>query len=149
MAAVVLALFYLAQDAAGLPWEWLQRMQAVDGFKYATGACLLIYVGWQWRLFITRVRRKKGSRLMMALHQRSGALAPVLFYLHSVEAGYGYLAVLSWVLLANVVVGAASPAGPLNRGRCYTLSWGTVHVLLAVLTVVLGVFHAYIALYYK
>ena len=47
----------------------------------------------------------------MAFHQRSAVLVPLLFYAHSVQIGYGYLAVLSWVFLGNMVVGVASPVG--------------------------------------
>ena len=74
---------------------------------------------------------------------------PALFYIHSVETGYGYLAALSWIFLGNMVIGAASPVGIKIRSRYYMASWGVVHMVLAVLTAVLGVFHGYIALYYK
>ena len=74
---------------------------------------------------------------------------PALFYFHSVQIGYGYLAALSWIFLGNMVVGAANPVGIRIRSRSYEVSWGVIHVALAVLTVVLGLFHGYIALYYK
>ena len=139
---------YLAQDAIDLRWTWLDRLQTVDEFKYATGACLLLYVGWQWYLFLARQQGRKIT-LLLPLHQRSGVFAPVLFYVHSMQIGYGYLAVLSWVFLGNIVVGLVTPAGIKIRSRAYTFSWGVVHVMLAALTVILGFFHGYIALYYK
>ena len=148
LAGVALVVAYIAQDAMGLRWEWLRGLQAIDGFKYATGACLLSYVGWQWYLFVARLKKKR-LRLLMPLHQRSGALVPVLFYVHSVEIGYGYMAALSWIFLGNMVVGAASPVGFRVRSRRYITSWGAIHVTLAALTVVLALLHAYIALYYK
>ena len=145
---VVGMLLYVAQDAAGLRWEWLAHLQTVDVFKYVTGTGLLSYVGWQWWLFYSRLRRRNLRRLL-SWHQRTGALVPLLFYVHSVEVGYGYLAVLSCVFLGNMLVGAASPLGIRISNRYYTVSWGVAHVSLAAVTVVLGLFHAYIAVYYK
>ena len=76
-------------------------------------------------------------------------LAPVLFYIHSVQIGYGYLAILGWLFLGSILIGIANPVGIRIRNRYYRVSWVTIHVMLAVLTVVLGLFHAYIAFYYK
>ena len=147
-AGIVGVLIYVAQDVSGLRWEWLAQLQDVDVFKYVTGAGLLSYVGWQWWLFYSRLRRRNLRRLL-SWHQRTGALVPLLFYVHSVEIGYGYLAALSWVFLVNMLVGAASPLGVRINNRYYTASWGVLHVCLAALTIVLGLFHAYIAVYYK
>ena len=88
-------------------------------------------------------------RRLLTWHQRTGALVPLLFYVHSVEIGYGYLAALSWVILGNMLVGAASPLGIEVNNRYYTVSWEVIHVSLAAFTVVPGLFHAYIAVYYK
>ncbi len=148
LAGIVLLLAYVIQDAAGLRWEWLAQLQNIDAYKYATGACLLTYVCWQWYVFIARQRGMRIHRVVV-LHQRSGVFAPVLFYVHSVQTGYGYLAVLSWIFLTNVIVGVASPVGIRIRSKTYTASWVVVHVILAVLALVLGLFHAYIAVYYK
>ena len=148
LAALALAALYLAQDAAGLRWHWLDQIQTNDIYKYATGCLLLAYVGWQWYLFIARQR---GARIQAWLiwHQRSGVLAPVLFYIHSVHIGYGYLAALSWIFFANILLGAASPVGVRLRSRAYTALWTIAHVLFAAVTLLLALFHAYIAFYYK
>lgn len=147
-AGILGVLLYLGQDLAGLRWEWLAHLQTDDVFKYVTGAGLMSYIGWQWWLFYSRVRGRN-LRMLLAWHQRTGALVPLLFYLHSIEIGYGYLAALSWIFLVNMLVGAASPLGVRINNRYYTASWGIVHVSLAALTVLLGLFHAYIAVYYK
>ena len=148
LAALALAALYIAQDAAGLRWQWLDGIQANDIYKYITGGLLLAYVGWQWYLFAARQR---GARLQRWLiwHQRSGVLAPMLFYIHSVHIGYGYLAALSWVFFANILLGAASPVGVRLRSRAYTALWTIAHVLFAAVTLLLALFHAYIAFYYK
>ncbi len=148
MVGVLSVLLYVGQDVAGLRWEWLAQAQDLDEYKYVTGAGLLSYVGWQWWLFYSRLKRRNLRRLL-PWHQRTGALVPLLFYVHSVEVGYGYLAALSWVFLGNMLVGAASPLGIRINNRYYTVSWGVAHVSLAAVTVVLGLFHAYIAVYYK
>ena len=106
-----------------LKWEWLYRLQGVDVFKYVTGSCLLLYVGWQWYFFVARIQRKRIGRLMV-LHQRTGVFVPALFYFQSVQIGYGYLAALSWIFLGNMVVGAANPVGIRIRSRSYEVSWG-------------------------
>ena len=148
LAGTVLLCLYLLQDFLGLHWEWLKQLQTLDGYKYATGSCLLAYVAWQWYLFWARMNGRTG-RTLMAVHQRSGALAPLLFYAHTVQIGYGYLAVLSWIFLGNLLVGLANPIGIRISSRSYLALWGAVHVTLAVLTVALGIYHAYIAVYYK
>ena len=148
VAGVLGVLLYLAQDLLGLRWEWLAELQTVDLFKYVTGATLLSYVGWQWWLFYSRIKRRNLRRLL-SWHQKTGSMVPLLFYLHSIEIGYGYLAALSWIFLGNMLVGAASPLGIKVNNRYYTASWGVLHVSLAALTVVLALLHAYIAVYYK
>ncbi len=148
VAGVLGVLLYLVQDILGLRWEWLADLQTVDLFKYVTGTALLFYMGWQWWLFYSRIKGRNLRRLL-SWHQKTGALVPLLFYLHSVEIGYGYLAMLSWIFLGNMLVGAASPLGIKVNNRYYTASWGVVHVSMAALTVVLALLHAYIAVYYK
>ena len=148
LAGIMLVLAYLAQDAAGLQWEWLSRLQTADVYKYATGVALLLFMGWQWYLFVARLKGKRVQGLT-SFHQRSGVLAPVIFYVHSMQIGYGYLAVLSWIFLGSVVIGMANPVGIRIRNRLYRVSWLATHVMLASLIAVLALFHAYIALYYK
>ena len=148
LVGVVLVVVYLAQDAVDLRWEWLHRFQSIDEFEYATGAGLFFYIGCQWYLFLVRLGRKRLLRPMV-VHQRSGVFAPVLFYDHSMQIGYGYLAALSWIYLTNVVVGAANPTGLRIPYRYYTAVRIVLHVALAALTVIIALYHAYVALYYK
>ena len=72
----------------------------------------------------------------------------MLFYVHGVEVGYGYMAAPSWVFLRSMLVGAASPLGIKLNNLYYTVSWRVAHVSLAALAVVKGLFHAYIAVCY-
>ena len=44
-----------------------------------------------------RLMRKSDTEPLLSWHQRTGALVPLLFYVHSVEIGYGYLAALRWM----------------------------------------------------
>lgn len=82
-------------------------------------------------------------------HQKAAALAPVLLYLHSVEVGYGYAGLLTWVFLGSVLVGLASPFGLRLRNPLYHDVWVAAHVLLAAFLAVLILFHAAVALYYE
>lgn len=148
LAGILLVAAYVAQYAFGLRWEWLYRLQSVDEFKYATGICLILYIGWQWYLFLARLNRKRLWRIL-AFHERSGVVAPVIFYIHSVQIGYGYLAALGWIFLTGVIIGLANPLGLNVRRRYYTAGWMALHVAVAALTLILGLYHAYIAFYYK
>ena len=148
LAGIVLLAGYLAQYTLGLRWQWLYRLQSVDEFKYATGICLMVYIGWQWYLFLARLNRSRLWRIL-TLHERSGVFAPALFYIHSMQIGYGYLAVLGWIFLTGVLIGLASPLGLNVRRRYYTAGWMALHVAVAVVTLILGAYHGYIAFYYK
>ncbi len=151
LAGIALVLAYLAQDALQLRWNRLYELQTLDWFKYTTGAIIFLYVAWQWSLFLLRLKGLRGRNLrrLMMFHQKSGMFAPLFFYLHSVQIGYGYLAALSWIFLTAVLVGTASPVGIRIRSKLYLGSWIAIHVMLAALTVILGLYHAYTALYYK
>ena len=148
LAGILMVVAYVAQYAFGLRWEWLYRLQSVDEFKYATGICLMLYIGWQWYLFLARLNRNRLWRIL-ALHERSGVVAPVIFYIHSVQVGYGYLAVLGWIFLTGVIIGLANPLGLNVRRRYYTAGWMALHVAVAALTLIMGLYHGYIAFYYK
>ena len=82
-------------------------------------------------------------------HQQAGALAPALLYLHSVEVGYGYAGLLTWVFLGSVLVGLAGPFGLRMRNAIYHDVWVAAHLLLASFLGVLILLHAYLALYYE
>ena len=147
-AAVILAAAYLFQDASGFRWEWLARLQQGDSYRYASGVSLAAYVGWVGALFAGRPQGM-ALRRRTDLHQKAGALAPALLYLHSVEIGYGYAGLLSWVFLGAVLIGLASPFGLRMRSPAYHDAWVALHVLSAVLLAILILFHAYLAVYYK
>ena len=151
LAGLALVAVYLAQDLLGLHWRQLAALQTQDWFKYATGAGLVLYLGWLWSLFARRLTGLRGQDLgrTMLLHEKSAALAPALLYLHTVQLGYGYLLVLSAVFLTAVAVGTASPLALGIRSRGYLAGWLTAHVMLAALLTLLGLYHGYIALYYK
>ena len=152
LVGIAIVALYFVQDMASFHCNWLRSLQSVDEYKYATGTCLLLFVGYQWYLFLARMRRKKLLRPLV-FHQRTGTFAPILFYLHSTEFGYGYLAVLSWVFLINVVVGLANPTSLKIPFWSYSYSYRTVwillHVTLAALTIIIALYHAHVAVYYK
>ena len=151
LAGIALVFAYLAQDALDLPWQGLYALQKLDWFKYLTGSCLFLYIVWLWSLFLLRLNGLKGRKAgrLMTFHERSGVFAPLLFYLHSVQIGYGYLAALGWIFLGAIAVGTASPVGMRVPGRGFRACWMAVHAMLAMLMLILGLYHAYIAFYYK
>lgn len=150
-AGLALVAAYLAQDALDASWPALAALQSQDWYKYATGAGLVAYLGWLWSLFVRRRGGLRGPAAVrwQALHERSATFAPCLFYLHSMQVGYGYQTVLSGVLLAAVVVGTLAPQALGIRARLYVAVWSTTHVALAAALVALVLYHGYIAFYYK
>ena len=151
LAGLALVLAYVGQDALDASWPALAALQTQDWYKYATGTGLVLYVGWLWCLFALRLGGLRGRNVgrWMARHEKSAVFAPCLLYLHSVQIGYGYLAVLGGVFLSAVAVGLASPAAFRFRSRSYLAAWLVLHVMLAALVTLLGLYHGYIALYYK
>ena len=148
VAAVVLAAAYAAQDHFGWRWNTLAAFQAEDAYAFLSGVLLAGYAAWVASHFAGRPRGA-ALRRRTILHQKAGAAAPVLLYLHSGEIGYGFTALLSSVFLGAVLIGVASPFGLRLRNPPYHDIWIAAHIFLTALLAVLILFHAYVAIYYE
>lgn len=146
--SVTLAILFLWQHVAELHVSAVETLQANPVFKAWSGIALFGYLLSQWWLFLLRVRNQKFAS-QIALHQRMGAVAPVLFYIHSTQLGYGYLLLLSSVYFSNLVVGATSPTTTRIKSMLYRRTWLLAHISLSVITVMLAAYHAWIAFYFK
>lgn len=148
IAAVVSAAAYAAQDLFGWRVDTLASFQAEDAYAILSGVLLAGYVAWVASHFASRPQGAALRRRTL-LHQRAGAAAPVLLYLHSGETGYGFTALLSLVFLGTVLVGVASPFGLRMRNPPYHDVWVAAHIFFAAFLAILILFHAYIAVYYE
>ena len=135
----------------GLDLEWpaLRAWQSRFAYKVATGSLLAVFLSFQWLLALCRVGGwLRAAKALYPWHQTFGALAPVLLFLHSMRLGFGYLAVLSVVYLANNLVGLVNPSA-FPRVKAMLSLWTIAHIALSVLLVALTCYHAWTALYYE
>ena len=141
---------YAAQLMLELRWEWLAQLQAGEIYRQFTGYLLLSYVLLQARLGIKRVRNQTTAlRKEFDMHKIQGVFGPVVFYIHSVEVGYAYQLLLAFVFLGNCIIGYFSPHALQWRNKVYLLSWTITHISLAILTLVLMIFHIYVVYQYS
>jgi fructose-specific phosphotransferase system IIC component len=65
------------------------------------------------------------------------------------QLGYAYQLLLSSVFLGNIVVGMLNPEVVRVAHKAYRPSWLVIHIVLAVLTMLLVVFHLYVVYGYS
>jgi methionine sulfoxide reductase heme-binding subunit len=135
---------YVAQAALGLEWSWLAEQQRDDGYKIVSGGVLAGYLLWQWRLRRRRLDNPIGA---VRRHKLAGAFAPLVLYIHAQRFAYGYLLVLAFCYLATTGIGLAYHA-VLHRRQTFAW-WFVVHLATATLLLVLGGYHAVIAIAYE
>ena len=144
-----LLVLFIAQEALDLKWAWLVEQQQSDSYKMVSGIILMGYLGYQWLLASLRGRGyHRQAKQHYTIHKLLGIAAPVFFYLHSTELGYGYLFLLSTVYFGNVIVGLAHRDFFSIRFKHYTHYWMIIHVSLSVMVIILAAYHLYIALFY-
>lgn len=148
-------LFMLAlgvQDFFELKWPWLESIQQITNYRIGSGLFLALYITGQFVLPVQRWQRKfQDSVWYYQFHKLQGALAPLVFYLHSTQlGGYAYLKLLTYVYFANFLLGLFNHERMTNPKykKTYQFYWLPVHVFLSVVLVGLVIFHGYIALAY-
>ncbi|MGI9331905.1 MAG: hypothetical protein ACR2RL_01990 [Gammaproteobacteria bacterium] len=147
---LLLLLAYLVQDLFSLKWLWLVERQTVESYKQVSGLVLASFVLYQWRVSMLRAKGQlQQARIKLPKHKIGGALAPVFFYLHAHQIGYAYLFLLSVVFLSNVAVGLLNHELVPIRRRWFLTGWLVLHVHLAMLLVVLMIYHVVIAFCYQ
>jgi hypothetical protein len=86
---------------------------------------------------------------MQNLHKWLGALSPLFFYIHSMDLGYGYLLLLSYVFLTNALLGYINLDVVKNNSELLFKGWMIVHVALSLIVTFLLFFHISMVFYYK
>jgi len=148
----ILFLSFLIQDFFNLKIAALEILQQQEYYKRWTGYALLTFFTFQWSYPLIRLARENKHFISyQKIHKMSGAFAPAIFYLHSTQFGYAYVAVLSSLYLVNFFL-------PLcNKDNFQTLftiplfykTWLGVHIFLSTLVTSLMLFHVYIAFSYS
>lgn len=150
LTGIFLLVLYFTQLNLNLRWVWLDNLQRDEVYQQITGFILLAYVIMQGRLGFLRLSKPNiPFRPLLANHKIHGVFGPLLFYIHSMDVGFAYQVVLTFVFLGNSMVGYLSPQAIKLRQKWYILSWTILHVGLAILTLVLMLFHIYVVYYFS
>ncbi|AXT55905.1 hypothetical protein D1815_09130 [Aquimarina sp. AD1] len=146
-----LLVLYLLQFFLDLKWQWLYELQLNEEYKRWSGVFIGIFILFQWILSVTRISKKlrKHTVRFTILHKWIGVLSPIFFYIHALEFGYGYLALLSYIFFINMVLGTVNLDIIKSKKEWIFQSWMIVHVLLSVVISFLVVFHIGVVFYYE
>jgi hypothetical protein len=147
---VLFSLFFI-QFFLDLKWGWLFNMQQDEIYKRWSGLALALFIVFQWMLTFSRVikKLKKHSIKITELHKWLGALSPLFFYVHSMSMGYGYLALLAYVFLANTLIGYFNLDVIKSTSETLFKGWMIAHVAFSIIVTILMVFHIGVVFYYK
>jgi len=153
--STIIGLFLLAaffiQFLLKLDWPWLTNLQKGEMYKRWSGLVLALLITFQWLLTLSRVIKKyrKHSQKITLLHKWAGALSPLIFYVHSVGVGYGYLALLAYLFFANALLGYINLDVIKSTSELLFKGWMISHVAFSIIITILMFFHISMVFYYK
>ena len=147
---VFLSAFFL-QFFLKLEWNWLFELQQEEMYKRWSGLVLALFIVFQWVLTVTRVVKtfRKHAMTMQTIHKWLGAVSPLLFYIHSIALGYGYLLLLSYIFFSNTLLGYFNLDVLKSNSDALFKGWMITHVALSIVVSVMLVFHITMVFYYK
>ena len=148
---LVLLLLFFIQFFLKLEWEWLRTLQQEQLYKRWSGLLLALFITFQWLLTGSRVIKKlrKHSMKMTNMHKWAGAISPLMFYAHSMGMGYGYLALLAYIFLANTILGYINLDLIKSNSELLFKGWMIAHVAFSLIITFLMFFHITMVFYYK
>ncbi|MEJ7646094.1 MAG: hypothetical protein WKF87_15980 [Chryseolinea sp.] len=123
-----------------------------DGtYKLVTGLLLLLLILTQWGLTFARVTKLTSAKCEMTLsfHKWSGAISPLLLFIHSIKIGNGYLAILTLTFITNLVLGFLSIGKSKPIHIRYFQTWVLLHSVFSVVVLVLTFFHIWVVVYFE
>lgn len=147
---LLLSLFVI-QFVLKLEWHWLLSLQQEEIYKRWSGLVLASLITLQWLLTLTRVVKKlrKHALKMTSIHKWLGAVSPLVFYVHSMSMGYGYLLLLSYLFFSNALLGFINLDVIKNKSDWIFKSWMIIHVAFSIIITVLMFLHIGVVFYYK
>lgn len=144
---------FLLQYFFALKWNWLEHWQTQNIYKFWSGFAIMIFLLFQWYFPVLLRRRKKSAEIAhhYTLHKQVGAFAPLVYYFHSTQPGYGLLFMLSSAYFTNSLLGVFSYDMIKDRRERMRFSpyWLASHIILSILTITLMVYHIIISFYYE
>lgn len=149
---IVLFMAYLIQYFIPIKWEWLLNLQEHHQmYKRWSGLVVFLLIFFQWFLTIVRITKRwaKHSMKVSNVHKWVGALSPIFFYVHVMNFGYGYLAILSYLFFANMLLGIVSLDILKSRKNWIFQSWMITHVAFSVVITFIAIFHIGVVFYYE
>lgn len=147
---LVLLAALLAQQLAGWHWPLLGELQAGKVYKQLSGFGLLALLLYQWRFSVTRAKGDmRKAFAMVEFHKLFGAVAPLLFFLHSQSLGYAYLKLLSLAFLLVILTGLFNFEIVKTHRPWFRPVWITAHVGLSMLLLFLVAYHVYVGYAFK
>lgn len=142
---------FLLQELFQLKMPWLEALQSQESYKIYSGLFVVFYMIFQ---FIMPYNKSCETPHAYAdtyqQHKLRGALAPLVFFVHSTQFGVGYLLMLSVVYFSNLLVGLFNHervSNPILRISYFKI-WLPTHIVLSVVTVALIAFHIYVVVSY-
>lgn len=147
----ILFLVYILQYILNLRWVALYDLQLNENYKRWSGVFVSAFILFQWILTFTRIskRLRKYAMQFTYIHKWVGILSPIFFYLHAMEFGYGYLALLSYIFFINMILGTINLDIIKSTKNWIFQSWMITHVALSLFISFLVLFHIGVVFYYK
>ena len=149
---VFLFILYIVQYFLPVKWEWLYNLQEHNQlYKRWSGLAIFLLIIFQWVLTLSRIWKRfwKYSNQLNTVHKWIGAFSPILFYIHVMEFGYGYLALLSYLFFANMLLGVVNLDIIKSKKEWVFQSWMITHVAFSVIITFVSVFHIGVVFYYE
>jgi len=150
--SIFLFVLYIAQYFLPIKWQWLYELQEHNQmYKRWSGLAVFLLIVFQWVLTVARVvnRFKKYAITLADVHKWIGACSPILFYIHVMEFGYGYLALLSYLFFANMLLGTVNLDIIKSKKNWVFQSWMITHVTFSIIITFIAVFHIGVVFYYE
>ena len=143
--------FFIIQLILPFQWPYLSEWQANESYRRWSGTALMVYIALQWLLTLFRMRSpvSRTSNLLLLIHKWIGAFSPLMFFIHSVGLGFGYLLILGSTFFFNFVLGLLNVQIIKSFGNRLFQAWYITHISLSVLITVLAGLHIWVVFYYK
>ncbi len=149
---IFLFVLYIVQYFLPVKWMWLYELQEHNQmYKRWSGLAVFLLIVFQWVLTISRIWKRlwKYSAKLTTIHKWIGAFSPILFYIHVMEFGYGYLALLSYLFFANMLLGIINLDVIKSKKDWVFQSWMITHVAFSIIITFISLFHIGVVFYYK
>ena len=148
---LILLLLFFVQFFLKIEWHWLLDLQQEQLYRRWSGLGLAIFIIFQWFLTFIRIIKKlrKHAIKMQLIHKWIGAVSPILFYIHSINLGYGYLLLLSYIFFTNTLLGYLNLDVIKNKSMLLFKGWMISHVAFSIVVTIMMLLHITIVFYYK